>query len=105
MRARLLALSLGIVATSCSGSGSGARGRPPTVVDVARAVRGNISTYTTFDGQVAPLLNATLSSPQSGNVVGVYVNEGDRVRQGELLAKIDDASLREQLAQARGEAR
>jgi multidrug efflux pump subunit AcrA (membrane-fusion protein) len=44
-----------------------------------------------------------LSSPQSGNVVGVYVNEGDRVRQGELLAKIDDAPLREQLAQARGQ--
>jgi HlyD family secretion protein len=103
MRARLLALGLGIAAAGCSGSGSGTRSRPPTVVNVAYAVRGSIATYATFDGQVAPLLNATLSSPQSGNVVGVYVNEGDRVRQGELLAKIDDASLREQLAQARAQ--
>lgn len=103
MRARLLAFGLGIAVAGCSGSGAGARGRPPTVVDVARAVRGNISTYATFDGQVAPLFNATLSSPQSGNVVGVYVNEGDHVRQGELLAKIDDAPLREQLSQAHGQ--
>jgi HlyD family secretion protein len=103
MRVRLLALGLSVAAAGCSGSGAGARGQPPTVVDVARAVRGNIATYTTFDGQVSPLLTATLSSPQSGNVVGVYVNEGDRVRQGELLAKIDDAPLREQLAQARGQ--
>ena len=102
MRARLLALGLGLAAAGCAGSGAG-RARPPTVVDVARAVRGTIATYATFDGQVAPLLSATLSSPQAGNVVGVYVNEGDRVRQGELLAKLDDAPLREQLAQARGQ--
>lgn len=103
MSVRLFAFGLGIAVAGCAGSGSGARSRPPAVVDVAHAVRGNIATYVTFDGQIAPLLNATLSSPQSGNVVGVFVNEGDRVRQGELLAKIDDASLREQLAQARGE--
>jgi multidrug efflux pump subunit AcrA (membrane-fusion protein) len=103
MRACLFALGVSVAAAGCAGSGGAAHGAPPAVVDVVRAVRGNVATYATFDGQVAPLLNATLSSPQSGNVTAVYANEGDRVRQGELLAKIDDASLRDQLAQARGE--
>jgi HlyD family secretion protein len=88
----------------CAGHSGGQNGPPPTAVDVASAARHDIATYLTLDGQVAPVLSSTLSSQQSGNVVAVYVNEGDRVRQGELLAKIDDSSLRAQLAQAQGEA-
>ncbi len=73
------------------------------VVEVTPAVRRTIATTASLDGQIAPMLNSTLSSPQSGNVIAVYVNEGDRVRQGELLAKIDDSTLRAQLVQAEGQ--
>jgi HlyD family secretion protein len=72
-------------------------------VDVIRAERRDIALRSAFDGQIAPLLTSTLSSPQSGNVIAVYVNEGDHVREGAFLAKIDDASLLAQLAQARGQ--
>jgi HlyD family secretion protein len=52
----------------------------------------------TLDGQIAPLQESTLSTPESGTVTEVLVNEGDRVHAGEVLARLDDAQLRAQLA-------
>lgn len=75
------------------------RGPMPLDVEAAQAQRREIATYLTLDGQVAPLLESTLSFQQSGPVSAVYVNQGDRVSAGELLAKIDDSTLRAQLAQ------
>ncbi len=74
---------------------------PPLAVDVQPAVRKNIATYIQLDGQITPLQQSNLSLPQSGTLVGVYVTEGTRVHKGELLAKIDDSTLRAQLAQAK----
>jgi multidrug efflux pump subunit AcrA (membrane-fusion protein) len=99
----LLAFGVLVATSGCAESGGGARSAPVASVKVMRAERRDIATSLAFDGQIAPLLSATLSSSQSGNIVALYVNEGDRVRRGVLLAKIDDASLRDQLAQARGQ--
>jgi RND family efflux transporter MFP subunit len=68
-------------------------------VEAAQAQRRSIATYLTLDGQVAPLEESTLSFQQSGPISSIYVNQGDRVSTGELLAKIDDSTLRAQLAQ------
>ncbi|HEY0798153.1 MAG TPA: efflux RND transporter periplasmic adaptor subunit, partial [Candidatus Baltobacteraceae bacterium] len=91
-----------IAVSGCSSHGGGAQGPPPTSVEVTKATRQDIATYLTLDGQITPQQSSTLSSPQSGNVTAVYANEGDRVSSGQLLAKIDDSSLRAQLAQAQG---
>ena len=96
-------LCLSLIATGCASRGAAKEGMPPSVVQTVLAARRDIATSLVFDGQIAPLLTSTLSSPQSGNVTAVYVNEGDRVRQGALLAKIDDSTLRAQLAQAQGQ--
>ncbi|MDP9025342.1 MAG: efflux RND transporter periplasmic adaptor subunit, partial [Candidatus Eremiobacteraeota bacterium] len=48
---------------------------------------------------VAPLQDATLSVQQPGPLVAVYVNEGQRVSAGQLLARVDDSTMRAQLAQ------
>lgn len=92
-----------LIETGCASRGAAKESMPPSVVQTVVAARRDISTSLVFDGQIAPLLTSTLSSPQSGNVTAVYVNEGDRVRQGALLAKIDDSTLRAQLAQAQGQ--
>jgi RND family efflux transporter MFP subunit len=85
--------------TAC-GPGNGApQGPPPLAVDVTTAQRQNIATYLSLDGQITPLQQSTLSTPQSGTVTAVYANEGQRVSSGELLAKLDDSTLRAQLAQ------
>jgi HlyD family secretion protein len=90
------------VATAFAG-GAGHNGPPPIAVSVATAQRGDIATYLSLDGQITPMQQSTLSTPQSGTVAAVYVTEGARVTRGQLLAKIDDSALRAQLLQAQGQ--
>src|SRR5438094_39573 len=91
---------LGVVALSaCGHSAAGPGGPPPLAVDVAKAQRRDIATNLSLDGQITPLQQATLSTQQSGTVVAVYANEGQHVGAGELLAKLDDSTLRAQLLQ------
>ncbi len=76
---------------------------PPLSVDVAAAQRRNIATYLPIDGQVAPLEQSTLAFQQSGTITAITVNVGDRVRAGQVLARIDDSLLRAQFAQAKAQ--
>jgi len=104
-RALIAAAMLAVAMTACGKSaGAGRGGAPPLAVDVAQAKRGDIATYLSLDGQIAPQQESVLSTPQSGTVASVFVTEGTRVRAGQLLAKIDDSSLRAQLAAAQGQA-
>ncbi len=101
MKVRRLA-GIALAATLVSGCGGGQKkapqGPPPLAVDVSKAMQRDIATSITLDGQVAPLQEATLSTPESGTIAAIYVNEGDRVSRGEVLAKLDDSQLRAQLA-------
>jgi HlyD family secretion protein len=106
MQYQRLAVAVLIAAVGVTGCGGGKKGagsqgpRTPALnVDVAPASRRDIATYVSLDGQIAPLEQSTLSFQQSGPILAIYVNEGDRVSAGELLAKIDDSTLRAQLAQ------
>ena len=101
-RTLLAAAVLAVALTACGpkgGAGQKGQGPPPLAVDVSQAKRQDIATFVSLDGQIAPLQEATLSTPQSGNVAAVYVNEGQRVSRGQLIAKLDDSTLRAQLAQ------
>src|ERR1700679_4033535 len=95
----LAAAVLSAVAFSASSPGAAPAAAPPLAVDVTKAQRQDIATYLSLDGQITPLQQSTLSTPQSGTVTAVYANEGQRVTAGELLAKLDDSTLRAQLAQ------
>ncbi|GAC1547846.1 MAG: hypothetical protein NVS2B17_32290 [Candidatus Velthaea sp.] len=104
-RALAIASILAVALAACGQKGGGGHGGPPPLaVDVAQAQRGNIATYLSLDGQIAPMQESTLSTQQSGTVSAVYVTEGTRVSRGQQLAKIDDSALRAQLAQAQGQA-
>jgi RND family efflux transporter MFP subunit len=100
MRFRVLALvaAAAVVTSGCSRGAPQKQGPPPLAVDVATASQRDIATYISLDGQIAPVLDSTLSSPQSGTIATVLVNEGDRVTPGQLLAHLDDSALRAQLA-------
>lgn len=88
-----------ITLSGCAKQAPKSAGPPALNVDVAKAAQHDIATYLSLDGQVAPVQEATLSVQQSGPLVGVYVNEGDRVSQGQVLAKVDDSTLRATLTQ------
>ncbi len=97
---RLIAATLAALVLAACGQGGKPQAPPPLSVDVAAAKRQDIATYITLDGQIAPLEQSSLAFQQSGAITDVYVNVGDRVRRGELLARIDDSLLRAQYAQA-----
>ncbi|MDP9025212.1 MAG: efflux RND transporter periplasmic adaptor subunit [Candidatus Eremiobacteraeota bacterium] len=103
-RVAVVAMSATIALTGCGKGGQAPKGPPPLNVDVATAQRRDIATTISLDGQIAPLEQSTLSFQQSGPITGIYVNVGDRVSGGTLLAKIDDSTLRSQLAQAEAQA-
>ena len=102
-RVAVAALCATVALTGC-GKGPAQKGPPPLSVDVASAQRRDITTTISLDGQIAPLEQSTLSFQQSGPISAIYVNVGDRVTAGTLLAKIDDSTLRSQLAQALAQA-
>ena len=98
---RLAVAGLLAASVALGGCAKHAQQRGPVALDVeaAPAQRQDIATYLTLDGQVAPLEESTLSFQQSGPISAIYVNQGDHVSAGELIAKIDDSTLRAQLAQ------
>jgi multidrug resistance efflux pump len=54
----------------------------------------------TISGVIAPLQNVAITNQLAEPADTVAVNEGDRVRAGEVIAVLDTADLRAQLAQA-----
>ncbi len=93
---------LALLAASACG---GAKQPPPPPKIAAQTVpieRRTIGSYESLDGQVDPFLSANLAPQQSGTLVAIYANEGDHVRKGEVLAKIDDSLLRATLTQNEG---
>lgn len=73
-----------------------------TEVTVTRVERADISSSLSVSGTVAALPNqdVRVSSLVPGRVARMMVAEGDRVRGGQILAKIDDRPLQDQAQQA-----
>ena len=84
------------------GAGWG-EGRPPTPVRVAAAERGPLEVELKALGTVTPLRTVTVRSRVDGELLRVAFDEGQQVRAGQLLAEIDPAPFRIQLAQATGQ--
>jgi membrane fusion protein, multidrug efflux system len=58
-----------------------------------------------ISGTLTPQENATLRSEISGPIVQTYVEQGQPVKRGQALARIDDTSIREALLSAQSAAR
>ncbi len=105
MLASLLALGL---TGACGGTDAGApaqAGPPgsearPIPVEIAVAELGSAARTVTATGTIEPIRTVTINSQLAGAVRQVAVEEGDAVRQGTLLARIDSRELEAQLASA-----
>lgn len=60
----------------------------------------DVATLTTVSGTVAPLRSATLTAQAQGAITAVYKKEGDSVKAGDVIVRIDSTSQDNQLAQA-----
>ncbi|MFI2741855.1 efflux RND transporter periplasmic adaptor subunit [Zhouia sp. PK063] len=60
--------------------------------------------YTELQGSVDTKQNLVINAEYSGTLTKLFVNEGQKVNKGQLLAKIDDGGLSSQLAQLKAQA-
>lgn len=73
--------------------------KAPTYVTEALR-RGDLVTSITATGTLAPVNTVSVGSELSGTVSAVLVDDNDQVRRGQVLAQLDTARLRDQIALA-----
>src|SRR6185437_2548080 len=83
----------GVIAVSLSQSG-----RDRTVVQTAVAAKQDLSAIVTASGEITPKTYADISPNNVGQITDLYVQEGDRVHKGELLAKLWNVQQAAQVA-------
>jgi multidrug efflux system membrane fusion protein len=78
---------------------------PALAVQVARAERGDVSEAVEVGGQLVapPGMDVKLGPLVSGRLAEVLVGEGDKVRQGQVLARLEGTPLRDAVAQSQAQ--
>jgi membrane fusion protein (multidrug efflux system) len=76
--------------------------RPPTMTNVVagKASRGEITKVETLTGDILPVQQANIYSKVNGNIEKIYVDIGDYVRTGQVLALIDTTIYSQNMKQA-----
>lgn len=104
-----LAASLAIGVTGCGHARAKATrvrvASSPAPIPTALAKVTSVAPTLTISGIVAPFENVAISTSLSEPTLAVYVNEGDNVRKGELLALLDTSDLQATLAAQEATAR
>lgn len=68
---------------------------------LAKVDRGSIARSVVATGKIEPLSKVEIKSKASGLIKYLYVNAGDRIREGQLLVELDKETLEAQLKEAR----
>lgn len=90
-------------ATKAGGKAGGRGAGGPTPVVAIAARQGSMSVYLTGLGSVTAFNTVTVRTRVDGQLIKVAFQEGQLVRQGDLLAEIDPRAFQVQLAQAEGQ--
>src|ERR1700688_1489430 len=73
------------------------------VMTAAKAEAGGRQSLLNASGYVTPRRRATIAAKITGRVTGVYFDEGTHVRQGQLLARLDDSDVKRALESAKAD--
>lgn len=60
----------------------------------------NITVRITASGKVQPIQNVNISPKNPGTLTQLYVEQGDKVEKGQIIARMDSADIQAQVAQA-----
>lgn len=98
----VLAIALSGVLAGCTKERGAASASVETVsgISVIAAQKTTVPDWLEAVGTVRAAQTSQVSSQVMGNIVEIYVHEGDRVKSGQLLAVIDDAQPRSAVDQA-----
>jgi HlyD family secretion protein len=95
-RRRLIWLVVILVLLGAGGYGVMAALRPNRAIDpskLATVERGDLARVVVATGKIQPLSKADIKSKASGIVKKIYVDYGDRVKTGQILAELDKVQL------------
>ena len=95
-RKRLIWGALVLIVLAGGGYGIAAALRPSRVIDpskIAVVERGDLARVVVATGKIQPLFKVELKSKASGIVKKIYVDYGDRIKQGQVLAELDKIQL------------
>ena len=90
----VLLIAIGVIAATRGG----------TKIDpskLAKVERGDLAKSVVATGKVTPITKVEVKSKASGIVKKLYVEYGDRVKKGQLLAQLDKEEIQAQVEQAR----
>ena len=62
---------------------------PPIIVQTEKVGRRNVTQTVVANGKIQPVVQVTISPEVSGEIIGLPVKEGQRVKKGDLLVKIN----------------
>jgi RND family efflux transporter MFP subunit len=97
------ALALLLAACAEEEEGGGRGGRPPAMVAAISAQAERFAPRLVALGTVAPLQTVAVRPRAEGEITAILFNEGDTVRAGQLLFRLDDRTAQAQLAQAQAQ--
>jgi membrane fusion protein (multidrug efflux system) len=98
------------LSTACGGKsadGAKAEGTPASITigaaDVATAARADVVSGVPVSGPLEPKVNMTVGAPMAEQIVETYVEEGQRVQQGQPLVRFKDEVVRAAANSARAD--
>jgi HlyD family secretion protein len=103
---RLIYIVIGVVLVLGAVIGVIAAARGGTKIDpskLAKVERGDLAKSVVATGKVEPITKVEIKSKASGIVKKLYVDAGDRVKKGQLLAELDKEEIEARVAQARAQ--
>jgi HlyD family secretion protein len=62
---------------------------PPTIIQSENVARRNLTEIVVANGKIQPVLQVTISPDVSGEIIDLPIKEGQHVKKGDLLVKID----------------
>lgn len=86
-----------------SDSAQAATSPPAVPVSITKVQRQTVTHHSTGIGVVQPLHRVTIRPQIDGQLTGLFFAEGQYVRQGDLLATLDDRAIQASLSQAEAE--
>ncbi|GAB3794610.1 multidrug efflux RND transporter periplasmic adaptor subunit AdeD [Spirosoma humi] len=92
----LILLTGGVLLAACGGKKDDQQQAPPppTAVSAVKAERGNATYYDLFPATVTALVEVEIQPQVSGNITGIFFQDGQSVRKGQKLYTIDPQQYR-----------